>query len=136
MVHLGLRMIMRRSVVMRVAVSMPVLAAVVMMVVPLGERTFAAISATLRLERALDVMHVRAKTDHHFFQHVIGLNVDRVACDLGGSMPVADVPGDARQHDRVLRVNLKQRLGRGDDPDEPAALDIDRVAMPEVGRLG
>ncbi len=41
------------------------------------------------------MLHMGAETDDHRFQHVIGLNVERLRGDFRGRMAVADVPGDA-----------------------------------------
>ena len=80
-------------------------------------------------------MHVRAQADHHVLQHMIGLNVERIGGDFGGRVPVADMPSDARQRLATGRVDLEQIFHRRHDFDEPAPLDLERVAVGEVGRL-
>ena len=62
-----------------------------------------AVGAALRVERPLHEPRAGAEAAHHVGDHVIVADVDDALADLGGEMPVAEVPGDARQRARVAR---------------------------------
>ena len=85
------------------------------MMMALLQRPLAAIRATLRLERSRHVVHMRAKADGHLFEHMVGLDVERLWRDLTSRVAIADVPGDARQFDSAVCMDLDQRLRRRDD---------------------
>ena len=63
-------------------------------------------------------------------------DVDDARGDLGRQMPVAEVPGDARQQPRVAAGNLQQPLRRRLDGDDAPVLQPDAVAGAQHGRLG
>lgn len=107
-----------------------------MMVMALRQRPLAAVGTALGIERAHDMVDVRTEPDNHLLQNVIRLDIDGAACDLCRYVPVADVPRDARQGVRVVRVDLQQGLGRCHDFHEAAPLDLECIAVREIGRLG
>lgn len=93
------------------------------------------VSPTLGLERPFDHRHRTALPTHHLGEDMVVLDVERVGRDLGRGVAVADMPGDAHQPQRVVGADLQQALGRRPDQDEPAILQLDRVAVVERGRL-
>ena len=118
-------MIMGVSVVMAVIVAGMVAVAVVVMI----------IGAALGLERARHLDHGAALTADHLGQNMVVLDINRIGRDLGRGVPVADVPGDAHQAQRVLGADFQQVLGGGLDLDEAAILELDGIAVAQCGRL-
>ena len=51
-------------------------------------------------------------------------------------MPVAEMPGDAGEMLRIGAADFQQRLGRGDDLDQPSVLQQQRIAAAQLGRGG
>jgi hypothetical protein len=96
-----------------VVVVMMVVTLITVMMMARVQRSMPAIGAAFGLERPLDAVHVRAQALHHLGQHVIGLNQDLALLDLCRRMPIAEVPSDARQRQRIRSVNLHQVLSRG-----------------------
>ena len=97
-------------VVMRVIVA-PMAVVIVPAIVLVG--------AALGLEGARRRGRRAALAAHHFGEHMVVLDIDRVRRDLGRRMPVADVPGDPQEPQRVFGPDFKQPLRRGLDLDEP-----------------
>src|SRR5262245_32269318 len=62
--------------------------------------------------------------------------MDDVLADLGGEVPVAEVPGDPRQLVRIGTADLEKRLGHRLDGNEGAILEPDAVARAQARRLG
>lgn len=116
-----MRMIVRVIVAVRPMVVMPV-------VVP------ALVGAALGAERTLDLPRRRAEPTHHLEEHVIEPDMKHVRADLGRHVPVAEVPADLHQPERVVGPDLDQPLGRGAHLDEPAILQLHGVAVVERGR--
>src|SRR5712691_10252014 len=82
-------MLERRLVAMIVAVVMP---AIVIMAV---------ISAALGLERRLDGGELRTEPKEHLLKHMIAADAQAITGHLHLRVPVAEVPGEARQLVRV-----------------------------------
>src|SRR5215211_944091 len=55
------------------------------------------VGAALGLEGARRRGRRAALAAHHFGEHMVVLDIDRVRRDLGRRMPVADVPGDPQE---------------------------------------
>jgi len=49
-------------------------------------------------------------------------------------MPVAEMPGDAGEMQRVSAADFKERLGRCDDLDKSAVLEHERIAAAQFRR--
>jgi hypothetical protein len=50
-------------------------------------------------------------------------------------MPIAEMPGDPDQMQRIGAADFDQRLGRGDHFDQPAVLEHERVAAAQRHRV-
>ena len=92
------------------------------------------IGATLRLERTGHRRDSATLAAHHLGQHMIILDVDGVGGDFGRRVPVADMPGDAHQAQRILGANFEKVLRRGLDRDQTAILQLQRIAIGEALR--
>ena len=142
-VSLGMGMRVRSGVrVIMVAMGVPVAVVRVAMVmgvrvavVPVIVAAIMLVGATLGLKRAHDGRCRAALAADHLGEHVIVLDIDRLRRDLGRRVPVADMPGDAKQPQRVLGRDLQQSLRRGFDRDEPPVLQLHGVAVVELRRL-
>jgi hypothetical protein len=116
------------AVIMAAARAVLVLMSVfvlVAMVVAVG------VGAALRLERPGDRGGDAALAAGQFGQHMVLLDVDRVRRDFGRGVPVADVPGEPHQPERVLRADFEQALRGGAHLDQPAVVEPEGVAVGE-----
>jgi hypothetical protein len=93
------------------------------------------VGAALGAERALDGRRRAALAADHLGEDVIVLDPDRVGADLGRGVPVADVPGDAHEAQRVLGPDLEEPLRRCPHRDEAPVLEPHGVAVVEGDRL-
>lgn len=89
----------------------------------------------LGLERPLDLAHRAALTANQLGQRGIVLDIDRIGRDLRRDMAATEVPGEARQPQRVLGGDRDQLLRRSLDQHQPAVLELDRIAVVQRGRL-
>jgi hypothetical protein len=123
-------MAMMRMVVMRMVVAMAV---IVIMRVPVVMTVIMAaivvVSALLRLECPLNLRDRTALSAHHFGQHVVILDIDRVSRDFGWRMTIADVPAHAHQAQRVLGPDFQKLLGCRLDGDQPPIFQLHRIAV-------
>ena len=117
------------SVVVMVLVSM---AGMFMMVMSM---TAAGIGAAFRIERRVDRSHARTQSAHHILDDMIAADSKPLAGDLRRQMAVAEMPGDPHHMLRIAGANFGQRLGRGDDLDETAIFQHQRVAAAQRHRL-
>lgn len=143
-VLVGMRVVMLVAMIMAVAgmgmamvvvVLMPMVVMMMTMVIMPAIGVIVVVGATLRLERPLDIGHRAALAADHLGQNMVVLDIDRGRSDLGRGVAVADMPGDARQPQRVLGGDLDQFLRRGLDQDERAVVELDGVAIVQCGRL-
>ena len=59
----------------------------------------------------------------------------RLGRDLRRQMAIAEVPGQPDQMLRITALDLDQRLGGGDDLDQPAVLEHQRIAAAQRQRM-
>ena len=93
------------------------------------------VSSTLRLEGAAHHLDRAALPAHHLGQHVIVLDVNRISGDLGGCVAIAEVPGQPHEPERIVGSYLEQALRRGIHRDQPAIIELQRVAIGQHGGL-
>ncbi len=92
---------------------------VVLVVVDVGMP--ARVSAGFGIEGRFDLHDMAAQGADHLGDYVIGPDADVCAHELHWQMPVAEVPGDADEFGRAVRMDVEQGLGLSDDPDDAAA---------------
>jgi hypothetical protein len=129
---MGMVMIMVMAVIMTV-VMMAVM--VVVMATAAGIAVVVVMDLGLGLERPLDLAHRTALAANQLGQRGIALDIDRIGSDLHGNMMPAEMPGQARQPQRVLGGDRDQPLRGRLDQDERAVLELDRIAVVQRGRL-
>src|SRR5262245_27962584 len=93
--------------VVAMVVVMPVSAVVIMPV----HRTLP-IGAPLGVERPLHSAHLCPQAACHVGDHVVLADVDDAGADLGGEVPVAQMPGDAGERALIPAADLQQPLRR------------------------
>jgi hypothetical protein len=93
------------------------------------------VGAALGAERAPDGRRRAALAADHLGQDVVVLDPDRVGADLGRRVPVADVPGDPHQPQRILGPDLEERLGRRLHLHEAPVLEPHCIAVGKRRRL-
>jgi hypothetical protein len=113
------------TVTMRMSVAKSVA-----MTVRLGVR------ALLRIKRRVDRSEPSAEPPQHVLDHMIAANTQPVADDLHLDMPIADVPGQPRQHMAVGGGDFDQRLRAADDPHDAAIVEHKTVAVAQSDDLG
>jgi hypothetical protein len=86
------------------------------------------IGATFGIEWRIDLQDTRAKTLDHLLDDVISPDPQALGHDLGRQMPVAEMPGQTHQMERILSANFKQRLRRRHHLDQPPVLQDQRIA--------
>lgn len=133
-------MVLVRMIVMAVMVFMAVI--VVIMIVMVMVMATAAIIAMgvvmhlrLRLERALDRRHRAALPAHQLGQRRIVRNIERLGRHFGRDVMAAEMPGEARQPQRILGANLQQAFRHGLDLHETAVLQLEGIAVVQYRRL-
>ncbi|TDR88075.1 hypothetical protein EV668_3941 [Enterovirga rhinocerotis] len=125
-------MMMVVMMIMAAATAGTVIVIVIVMPVIVVMRMAAGLA--LGPERALDLLRLGAETSHQLQQAPIMADIESVVGDLGGNVPIADMPGHLHQARRVVRPDLDQPLRSGLDPDEPPVLQFHRIAIVEDGR--
>ena len=65
----------------------------------------------------------------------IAADAQRLRRHLGRQVPVAEMPGDAHEGERVGGADFGERLGRGQNLDEAAVLEPEAVAAAQHRRL-
>ena len=129
---------------MIVGMTVPVTMAVRVIVttsasIPVGMRimvmagVFMGIGSGLRLERTCDMGNLAALPAHHFGQHVIVLNIDRIRGNFGWRMPITDMPCHFQKPQGIIRLDFQQGFGRGFDQNQPAVIEFQRIAIIENG---
>jgi hypothetical protein len=86
------------------------------------------VGAALRIEGRFDRRRLQAQMRDDGSKVGVVAQTQFLADDLEGNMAIAEMPSDARQLLRVGATHLDQRLGRGDDLDEPSVLQTQGVA--------
>ena len=104
-------MVMVMMVMMAMTVMMTVIMAAIMVIRP-----------ALGLEGPRDGSCHSALAAHHLCQNVIVLDIERISGDFRRRVPVADMPGDPHQPQRVLGADFEERLRRRHDAHEPLIL--------------
>jgi hypothetical protein len=107
-------------------VTMPTMSMVVMLA--------PVIVGAFRVEGTHDVGRAAALAAGHVREHSIIFDIDRLWLELGGRMPLPQVPGEPQEAERVLGADFEQGLGRGPHLDEAAVLKLHNVAVVEHGR--
>ena len=119
------------SVAVGVAFAMAV--AMVMMMVVMPMVVVADMGAALRLEGALHRGRGAALPAHQLGHGRVVLHIEGIARDLDEAMAAAEMPGEAREAQGVLRPHLQQGLGGRLHLDELAVLEPQGVAVVDGG---
>jgi hypothetical protein len=133
-----MRMIVLVVVVMSVSVSVSTMvmicmvmamAVIVTMIMPVIMAAIVVVSALLGLEWPLNLRDRTALSAHHFGQHVVILDINRVSRDFSRGVTIADVPAHAHQAQRVLGPDFQKLLGCRLDGDQPPIFQLHRIAV-------
>jgi hypothetical protein len=126
------RMIVAVGMIVVMAVRMRMVVAVrVVMMMPMV--VIAHMGAALRLERALHRGHGAALTARQLREGRVVLDIERIARHLSEAMVAAEVPGEAREAQRVLSLHLQQGLRLGLHLHEMPVLEPQGVAVVDGG---
>lgn len=132
-------MVLVRMIVMAVMVFMTVIVVIMIMVVVVATAAIIAMGVVmhlrLRLERALDRRHRAALPAHQLGQRRIVRNIERLGRHFGRDVMAAEMPGEARQPQRILGSNLQQAFRHGLDLHETAVLQLEGIAVVQHRRL-
>lgn len=133
-------MVLVRMIVMAVMVFMTVIVVImIMVVVVMATAAIIAMGVVmhlrLRLERALDRRHRAALPAHQLGQRRIVRNIERLGRHFGRDVMAAEMPGEARQPQRILGANLQQAFRHGLDLHETAVLQLEGIAVVQHRRL-
>ena len=117
---------------------------IVMMVMAVAMRVTVAVSgdgdgivigAAFRIERRLDMSDFRAKAAQHALDDVIGANENGVRADFRREVPIADMPCNPHEMQRVAAADFHQRFGRGADSDDETGREPQRIAAAQIRHL-
>ncbi len=89
----------------------------------------------LRLEGPLDRRHHAALPAHQLSQRRIVGDVERIGRHFGRDVMAAEMPGEARQPQRVPGTNRQQAFRHGPDLHETAILQLEGIAVVQHCRL-
>lgn len=133
-------MVLVRMIVMAVMVFMTVIVVImIMVVVVMATAAIIAMGVVmhlrLRLERTLDRRHRAALPAHQLGQRRIVRNIERLGRHFGRDVMAAEMPGEARQPQRILGANLQQAFRHGLDLHETAVLQLEGIAVVQHRRL-
>lgn len=117
-------------VIMTMMVAVMIILTVVIIVRMLVRR----VSAALGLERSFDARGLAAKRDDERLQGVVAGKPNAIGEDLDRHMTIAERPGQPRQR-RQVGTRLDQRLGRGDDLDDVAVVELHEIVGAQRDRL-
>ena len=127
-VIVAVAMVMAAVFVMLVIVRATMMVVVVMrmiMIVTLHRRR--RVSATFRFERRINHDHFGAKRRQQNLDRRFTLGPNPIGQQLDLDMPVAEMPGQPGQRGNVGGPRLNQRFGRGDDLDQVAIVEHQKV---------
>lgn len=88
------------------------------------------------IEGSHGVLEASAEPREHLLEHMVGADAQPVGEDLGRSVSVAEMPGEARERARIWGQHLDHRLGRGAHEDASAVLEHQTVAVAQMPRSG
>lgn len=91
------------------------------------------VGAALGVKGRVDFDDLGAETDRHRHNDVIAPDANRHVQHFRRQMSIAQMPSDPRQMFRIGAADLKKRLGRGDDFDQPPIFQHQRVAVVQRG---
>ncbi len=131
-------MLVAMFVIMVMAVIMPVVMPAVMIVIVIMTMRMPAlgmIGAARRLERLVDLEDDGAEALQHGADDMIAQDDDAVFLDLGGKMPIAEMPGELDQMRAVASANLEELLVGSEDLDQFAVVAHQEVAIGEKHRI-
>ena len=94
-----------------------------------------AIGAAFGIEWCFDFLNRSPKAKQHVADHVVAAQADHRFGDLGGQMPVADLPGKRQEVPGVPAPHLHQLFRFGADLDDAAIVKHQPVAMAQQPRL-
>ena len=125
---MGVIMTMVVAMIMCMPMIMAVMIMTVMIMTVVTMRVIM-IGAALRLEGARHRRHRAAQTPDHFGEHMIFFDIDRVRCDLGRCMPIADMPSGFQKPHRIIGFNFDECLRCGFDENKRAILQLNRITI-------
>lgn len=121
-------------VVMIVVVPVIMMVVMIMVMMPMIVRV-AGIGAAYRLERLANVRHGRSEPFQHVLDHVVAQQKNAILFDLRGEMPVADVPAELGEMDRIERADFVEFFLAGHDFHLAAVVEDKPVACLQHDRF-
>jgi hypothetical protein len=96
----------------------------------------AAVRAAFRLKCSLQLDERGSKTAEHVFDDVIGPDAKNLTPDLGGNMPVAEMPGQPHELTRIRVSDVDDKLGRRPNDEPRPVIELHAVSIGHCGRRG
>jgi hypothetical protein len=91
------------------------------------------IGTAFRLEWRFDFDNLGAEASRHVGDDVIAPDAKRPPQQLRRQVPIAQMPGQAREMVSVVATDFQQSFARGDDLDQAAVLENERVTTAQPG---
>jgi hypothetical protein len=120
------RMVVVVSMAVIVIMALMAMASMAVMVVMLAG---VLVEAALGMERAHHACRAAALPSGQFGQRRIVLDVDGSRVELGGRVPLSEMPGEAGQPGGILGPDFEEMLRSRPHLDEPSVLKLHRVAV-------
>src|SRR4051794_25065532 len=100
-----------------------------------GRMAATLISPAFGIERRFDVEDPGPQPLQHLGDDVVTPDSQRLGGDLRRQMTIAEVPGEADQMLRIPALDFDQRFGGGNDLDQAAVVEHQRIAAAQRERL-
>jgi hypothetical protein len=94
------------------------------------------VRAAFGIEWRLDLDYAGAELDRHVGDHMVAPDPQVFRKQLCRQVPITEMPGNARQMQRVVAADLQQGLRRCKHLDETAVLQHQRIAVAQERHIG
>ncbi len=103
-----------------------------MVTLAVGRRLRRARALAFWLERRFNRAEPGPKTFQHGLDNLVCPDAQRGFGDFNRQMPIANMPGEARQTRRIMRRCFNQLFRQSFDGDQPSILKFQRITIPKV----
>lgn len=96
----------------------------------------ATVSAAFGLEGSMHLAQISSEAMEHLLDHMVRSNAENLVADLSWQVPIAQMPSQAHELIGIFMRDFDGELGRGLDPEPPAIVKLQAVAVGHGDCLG